>query len=623
MLTTARTAGLFAISFCAAYGQSQPIRIVVNASNPSLRLLHASITMPVQPGPLTLLYPKWIPGDHQPVGPISDLTGIRISAGASTLVWNRDNVDMYGFHLQIPPGATSLTIDLDLILAPEALGPDSSTAATPELMILNWGSLLLYPSGKTTDQLSYQATLGIPKGWRFGTALPVERESAGVIEFKPSSLTTLVDSPLIAGKYFQTIDLSPGSPVPYFLHVAADSARAADVAPELITSWRQLIKEETALFGPGHFRDYHFLLALSDHIQPYAGLEHHESSDNRVMEKALESDGSRRYVGDILPHEMAHSWNGKYRRPEGLATPDYSEPMKGDLLWVYEGLTDYYGRVLAARSGLRTADDFRAELAQFGARFSMRAGRIWRPLVDTAVAVQNTFFARDDYGDYRRSADYYDESTLIWLEADVMIRQLSHGAKSLDDFCRAFVAGPAGMPAVKPYGFDEIVSTLNSVQPYDWAKFLNTRVNAINVNAPVGGITGAGWKLDYTAKRSDIWKFREDYGKFSDFTPSIGITVKEDSTITDVRVNSEAYAAGVAPSTKLIAVNGRQFTPDVLRDALEAGKNSQEPIELLVKDGEFYSSHRVDYHDGDRYPHLVRDSTKPDLLTDIIKPLAK
>jgi len=488
------------------------------------------------------------------------------------------------------------------------------------MMIFNWASLLLYPKGSPTDAINYQATLTVPAGWRYGTALPVEKESGQTIEFKPCSLTTLVDSPLIAGRHFQTLDLNPGGSIPEFAHVAGDSAAAVDVPGELASSWRRLVKEEEAVFGPGHFRSYHFLVSLSDHIQSYSGLEHHESSDNRFVERALLTDSARRYTGDVLPHEMAHSWNGKYRRPAGLATADYSEPMQGDLLWVYEGLTDYYGRVLAARSGIRSAEDFREELALFADRYSNQSGRGWRPLEDTAVAVQDTFFARKDYADFRRGDDYYNESSLIWLEADVLIRRLSSGARSLDDFCRTFAAGPAGVPAVKPYAFEDVVRTLNSVQAYDWRAFLEARVQRIHTQAPVGGIEQAGWKMVYTSTQPDIAKFAEAYRKEYDFMPSIGLALNEDGTISDVRITSKAYAAGVAPSTKLIAVNGRQYTLDVLREALQAARDRAEPIELLVKDGEYYATHRVDYHGGERYPHLERESNTPDLLTDIAKP---
>jgi predicted metalloprotease with PDZ domain len=297
-------------------------------------------------------------------------------------------------------------------------------------------------------------------------------------------------------------------------------------------------------------------------------------------------------------------------------------PMKGDLLWVYERLTQYYGQVLAARSGLFTAEDFRENTAREAARLSAQTGRTWRALEDTAVAVQTTYSARDDYSDYRRGAEYYPESALIWLEADVVIRQMSNGARSLDDFCRIFTGGPAGAPSVKPYDFDEVVATLNRVQTYDWAAFLTERVRKIAPKAPLAGIEGAGWKVTFTDHKSDFQKFAEEYGKRNDFSDSIGFSVKEDGTVVDVRTTSGAYAAGIAPSVKLIAVDGRQYTPEVLRDALHASKTAPGPLELLVKDGEFYSTHRVDYHEGERYPHLERDTTKVDLLSEIAKPRA-
>jgi predicted metalloprotease with PDZ domain len=484
-------------------------------------------------------------------------------------------------------------------------------------MVFYWSAVVLYPAGKPTDDLNYQATLTIPPGWKYGTALPLERQTGSTIEFQPSSLTTLADSPVLAGRYFQTIDLNPGGSVPEVIHIAGDSARAIEAVPELTASWRNLVKQEEAVFGPGHFRDYHFLLSLTDHGLPDAGLEHHESSDNRLLEKGIQEEDFRRAEGDLLPHEMTHSWNGKFRRPVGLATKDYSEPMQGDLLWVYEGLTDYYGRVMAVRSGLRKPEDFRDELAMFAARYSNQAGRGWRPLEDTAVSAQNLYDSRDDYADYRRGVDYYRESTLIWLEADVLIRQMSNGAKSLDDFCRLFTGGAAGKPEVKPYQFDEVVATLKQVQPYDWAEFLNSRIRHVAVKAPLGGIEGGGWKVTWSKDRSDLQKFQEEYAKSSSFLESIGITVKEDATIADVRVTSKAFAAGIAPAMKLIAVNGRQYTPDVLRDALD--EKSAAPLELLVKDGEFYSTRSVDYHDGERYPHLEREAGKTDLLSEIEK----
>ncbi len=607
--------------FCGLlFSQTGVTRLRIDASNVPQRLIHASLTMPVKEGPLTLLYPEWYPGDHRPTGPIGDLVGLKMSGNGAPIPWHRDLVNMSTFHLDVPAGVTELNVELDFIVAPESVEGDSGVTATTEVMMLSFNALLLHPKGQHTDDINFQTTLKVPPGWSYATALPIEREAGNTIEFKPSSLTTLVDSPLLAGRHFRTIDLTPGGPVPHFLHMAADSERALQVSPEYIKSMQNLVREETALFGPGHYRGYHFLLTLSDHI-PGTGEEHHESSDNGMKEDALLTETGRRVNADLFPHEMAHSWNGKYRRPVGLATRDYSEPMKGDLLWVYEGMTQYWGQVLAARSGLYSAQDFRDSLAMVAARLSKQAGRGWRSLEDTAVSVQLSYVARNDYSDFRRGADYYEESMLIWLEADVLIRRLSGGKKSLDDFCQLFHTGaPARMPALKPYTFEDVVATLKQVQPYDWAEFLTTRIKKVAPNAPLEGISGSGWKLTYGDERSAFWKSIEEIDEYANFTHSIGFSVKKDGTIQDVRVTSKAYAAGVPPAAKLIAVNGRQYTVEVLQDALNKAKASTEPIELLVKNGEFYKTYRVDYHDGQQYPRLERVTGTPDVLSEIIRP---
>ena len=443
-------------------------RISVDATDATRRLYHVKMTMPVKPGPLTLLYPQWIPGEHGPTGPVTDLVNVRITSNGQAIPWRRELADMYAFHASIPDGVTSIDIALEYIAAPESSGFTSGGSTTDKLAVLNWNQMLLYPKGTPSDQLNYQADLKVPAGWRYGTALPIENESGQSIQFKPSSLTTLIDSPVLMGSYFKTIDLSPGSTPPHYLHIAADSERATEATPDEITHYQNLVKETGALFGARHYRDYHFLLTLSDHVAHF-GLEHHESSDDRSQERTLIDDSLRRADADLLSHEMTHSWNGKYRRPAGLATPDYDEPMKGNLLWVYEGLTQYIGEILTPRSGLLTADEFRQELAREAAMLDTRAGRAWRPLQDTADAAQLLYDARKDYADLRRGVDYYEEGTLIWLEADVTIRQLSHGARSLDDFVKAFEGPPSSAPMMKPYTFEDVVQAMNAVQPYDWA----------------------------------------------------------------------------------------------------------------------------------------------------------
>ncbi|MDQ6665821.1 MAG: M61 family peptidase [Acidobacteriota bacterium] len=595
-----------------------PVKLSVDATDAPRHLFHAKLAFPVKPGPFTLLYPQWIPGEHGPTGPIADVVGLKISAAGQTVPWKRDSVNMYAFHMEIPPGATTLDVALDFISPPDTGAFSAGGSATSQLAVLSWNQLLLYPDGAPTDRLNYQATLKVPPGWRYGTALAIARETGDTIVFKPSSLTTLIDSPVLTGTNFKTVDLSPGETPPHYLHIAADSERATEITEPEIEHYRNLVKETGALFGARHYRDYHFLLTLSDHVAHF-GLEHHESSDDRVGERSLVDDSLRKLTSGLLPHEFVHSWNGKYRRPAGLATSDYEKPMKGDLLWVYEGLTEYLGEVLTPRSGLSTPEQYRESLAITAAQLDRGAGRTWRPLEDTAIAAQILYGGRADYADYRRGVDYYPEGTLIWLDADVSIRQLSRGKRSLDDFVRAFDGGQSGPPAVRPYTFEDVVAGLNAVQPNDWAEFLNTRLKSTAPHAPLGGITGGGWNLVYTNVRSGIWKTAEEERKFIDMSYSLGIKVKEDGTITDVHIGSPAQKAGVAPEEKLIAVNTRQFTGTALREAIQAAAKTSAPIELLIKDGEFYKTFRVDYHDGEKYPHLERDAAKPDLLAAIIQ----
>jgi predicted metalloprotease with PDZ domain len=614
----------FSLIFAAAtaFAQSEPIRLHVDASDAPRRLIHATMQFPVKPGPMSLLYPKWIPGEHGPTGPIEDLAGVRITANGKPIPWHRDDINIFEFHVDVPQGVSILDVSIDFISPPETGGFSSGGSATTQLALLSWNQFLLYPKDVPTDQLQYQADLKVPNGWRYGTALPIDRESGNEIVFKPSSLTSLIDAPVQTGANFRTVELSPGSPVKHFLHIAADSERATRITDDEVKHYRNLVQEANALFGAHHYRDYHFLLTLSDHVAHF-GLEHHESSDDRIGEDCLVDDDARKLTAGLLPHEFVHSWNGKYRRPAGLATPDYNAPMKGDLLWVYEGLTEYLGEILTPRSGLSTPEEFLGSLAAEAAALDHEAGRTWRPLADTAVAAQVLYNARPDYADLRRGTDFYEEGTLIWLDVDVTLRSLSKGRKSIEDFCQAFHGGPSTDPQVKPYTFNDVVSALNSVQPYDWAGFLNQRLESTSAHAPLDGITNAGYNLVFTAERPALWKTREENRKEIDLSYSLGLSAKESGDVIDVHLNTPAFKAGVAPNTKIIAVNGRQFTMNVLRHAVEDSAKNANPIVLIVKDGEYYKTCNLEYRGGEKYPHLVRDKTKPDLISDIIRPHAK
>ena len=415
-------------------------RLDVDATDAPRRLIHVRLALPAAPGPLTLLYPQWIPGEHGPTGPIADLVNLKFTAGGQTIAWKRDPVDLFAFHLNMPAGAKSLDAAFDFISPPDAGGFSSGSSMTPELAVLSWNQVVLYPQGPPATQLRYQARLRLPSGWQYGTALPVARARNSEIEFRPVSLVTLIDSPVISGAHFRNIDLGIADGAPHFLHIVADDDRAIAAQPEWIERHKRLIAEAGVLFGARHYRQYHFLLTLSDYVANF-GLEHHESSDDRLSERTLTDDTQLQYNADMLSHEFVHSWNGKYRRPAGLITSNYNEPMRGDLLWVYEGLTEYLGEVLATRSGLGTPDRFREWLARDAALLDQSAGRKWRTLSDTAISAQILYGSRDDYSSLRRSVDFYSEGALIWFEADTLIRQLSHGTKSLDDFCRAFFGG--------------------------------------------------------------------------------------------------------------------------------------------------------------------------------------
>jgi len=599
-----------------------PIELNVDASDVTRRLLHAKLTMPVAAGTTRLAYPKWIPGEHGPTGPVTDVADLKITGGGKTLTWRRDPVDLFVIAVDVPAGVSSIEVAFDFLLPPEAGGFSSGSSSTSQLAVISWNQLLMYPAGTPSDQLDFKTTLKVPRGWKYGTALPIARESGDTIEFQPASLTTVVDSPVLAGRNFRTIDLSPGASPPHYLNIAADSTGALQISDEKIAKYRNLVQETGALYGSRHYRDYHFLLTLSDHVAHF-GLEHHESSDDRVAERTLIDDDFWRNSGDLLSHEMTHSWNGKFRRPAGLATPDYGSPMDGALLWVYEGLTQYLGEVLAARSGVWTAEDWRQNAAQTAASMDATPGRKWRPLADTATSAQLLYGDRADWSNLRRSVDFYPEGSLIWLEADTIIRRESRGQKSLDTFIQSFYGGPGGKPELETYTADDLYAALQAVQPYDWRGFFRQRVYEISDRAPMGGITGGGWRLVYRDKPTQLDKSSETAGKRVDVRYSLGLVLDEEGTIVDVMAGSPADRAGMSPAGKLLAVDGRQFSRDMIRAAIRDAKNDSSPIELLVKEADFYKTYRADCHTGERYPDLERVTSQPDLLSDIVKPRAR
>jgi predicted metalloprotease with PDZ domain len=602
---------------CFSADSNGAIRLSVDLTDAPRNFFHAVVTIPASSGDAVFVYPKWIPGNHRPSGPIANVTGLHFRAGGQELVWHRDLVEMYSFHVTVPAGVSEVEASFDLISADSAGG--GGPAASTNLLDLNWNQVVLYPAGQASDAVRVAASARLPEGWKYGTALTTARSNGNEVEFNPVSLTTLVDSPLIAGVHYKEIELVPAGEMPaHYLDLVGDAESDIAMSPRDIAAYRKLVAEADALFGAHHYRQYHFLYTLSDQVGHH-GLEHHESSDNSTGERTLLDPDDHLLEAGLLPHEFTHSWNGKYRRPAGLATKNYQDPMIGDLLWAYEGLTEYLGDVLTARSGLWTPEQYRDALAATAAMLDHRAGRTWRPLEDTAVSVQTLRMLGSHWQNWRRSLDYYPEGELIWLEVDSTIRQLTKGQRSIDDFCRRFHGGESGPPKVVPYTFDDVVRTLNDVAPYDWATLLKERVQRTSTHAPLGGIEKGGWKLVYNDKPNSFISAYEKKGKFADLTDSIGVSIGREGELDDVIHGSPAFAAGLGPGMKMIAVNGRKYSVNRLREALKYAHDSHQPIELIVEASQFYKTYSVPYYDGEKIPHLQRVEGQADILGNILK----
>jgi predicted metalloprotease with PDZ domain len=603
--------------------QTQPIKVMVDVTDAPRKILHAQLTIPVHDGANTLVYPKWIPGEHGPTGPIDNLAGLKFMADGKEIAWRRDDVDMYAFHLNVPQGVTSLDVKLDFLATAAASGFSAGASTSANLAMLSWNEVALYPEGTNAADVMFAPSVKLPEGWQYGTAL--EKIGGGAVDpvFKTVSLEQLVDSPLLAGKYFREVPLAPEISPKHYIDLAADGPEDLELKPESLAAFGNLVRETGALYKSRHYGSYHFLVTLSDQVAHF-GLEHHQSSDDRVPEKTFLDPDLELLSSDLLPHEFTHSWNGKYRRPAGLATPNYQVPMKGNLLWVYEGLTQYLGDVLAGRSHIWSEEQYREYLAMSAAEMDARPGRTWRDLEDTAVAAQILYGTGSEWDNWRRSVDYYPEGELVWLDVDTTLRKLSKDKKSINDFCALFYGLHGNTaPEVIPYTFDDLVAALNQVVPNDWAAFLHERLNTKADHAPLEGIQQGGYQLVYDDKPSDYTKAAETVHEEEDAWWSIGIDVENSGRVSDVLVGSPADKAGFGPGMTVVAVNGRAYTSALLKDALDRSKTTNAPMEFIVANTGYYKVLHVDYHGGQRYPHLEAIKGQKDLLAEILKPMTK
>jgi predicted metalloprotease with PDZ domain len=601
-------------------GPAGPVALTVRLPNPKQKILYVQERMPVRPGPLTLYYPKYIPGDHAPDGPIGTMMGLEITAGGQRIAWLRDEVDMFTFHLTVPTGVERIDIRFQF---------PAADRVTPRLMGLEWNDVALYQAGYPTKVQMYEPTLVIPAGWRYASALTTEEQSAGRITFKPVPFNTLVDSPVIAGKYFRELDLTPaGSSVHRYLDMVDDDAATLDRSDTHIADYRHLVEQAQALFHSHHYDDYHFLLTLSDYVST-GGLEHHQSSDDRARGGTKMFADADHFMLDasLLPHEYTHSWNGKFMRPAGLWQPNFERPEHAPMLWVYEGLTVYLGDVLTARSGLWSPDTWRQVVAYRAAVMAHQTGREWRPLIDTTVAAQLLYGSPSAWANWRRQTDFYREGELLWLAVDMKIRTLSQDRRSIDDFARQFFGADTGSSTTHTYTFHDVVAALHAVQPYDWASFLHNWLYGVGQQVPLlSGITASGWRLVYSDQPSRYQKALENVGegelsgKGVNAMFSVGLFLDREGNVEDVLWNGPAFKAGLAPGMKLVAIDGHPYSTGVLRSEIAQAQKSKKPLQVVAK-GDGVSAPYAVYSDGGRkYPHLVRVPGTADYLQQILAP---
>ncbi len=614
-------ASLLCLLAAPALHAAADLTVRIDARDIPRKHVHTELTLAAKPGPLVLVFPKWIPGEHAPSGPLDTIIGLEIKAKGSRLPWQRDPLDMFSITVTVPPGADHVDISLDSGLSIGSGSFTSAPGSSEQLAIIAWNEFVLLPKGRDADTISATGAITPPEGWDTACSLDSHPAAQGGVEFETVPLSQLIDSPVQIGRFTKRVALTGSAPSPGIQHsiaIAADSAAMLETPADFAQSYSNLVAEAGALFASRHYRHYTWLLSLSDHVAHF-GEEHHESSDNRGDENTLSEPETRKGLAELLAHEYVHSWNGKYRRPQGLLSPDYQKPMDGSLLWVYEGMTQFWGDVLPARAGLYSAADARELIAVTAGDFEIGPGVNWRPMSDTAVQAQRLYDAPLAWTSARRSVDFYEASVYLWLDVDAEIRTRTAGHASLDDFVKRFYGGPDGKAALKPYAERELYDTLAAIAPGEWRSFVHRHLDAPGTEAMFNALARTGWKLTYSAEKNPWIELAQKRRKSTERCWSIGLRLDEKGAIVDTTEGRAAALAGAGPGMTVVAVNGRKFTPEGLDAAILEAQKTRQPIALLVETDDYYRTLSVPYFDGPRYPHLTRIESTPDTLTEVLK----
>ncbi|HUY11408.1 MAG TPA: M61 family peptidase [Candidatus Dormibacteraeota bacterium] len=625
MTTALATAAFFVLAphvAAAASGTPQLVPSLATASNPETLLLDAReaprgimiahLHIPAQPGNFTVVYPKWIPGEHGPTGPIGDLDMLSVRVNGKKVEWRRDLVNLYAFHVQVPAGANAIDVTFR-----EIENANGDTMGTSKIAIVNWNRDLLYQSDTNARDVIVKSSIILPAGWHYGSSMPRASRTGQQIDFKPVTLAFIVDTPLDMGQYAKKIVLWQQGSAKQVLDAFADHPEDLNFSPKLIKEYKRMTPQALALYGARHWYVYHSLLTLSNSIG-FQGIEHHQSSDNRAPEDFMTNPMMQLAAGDLLTHEFSHSWNGKYRRPFDLYQPNFQIPERTELLWVYEGMNQYLGDLLSFRMGIRKASLYPEYLATVYARMDTERGRDYRPIIDLTTSAPYLYQSGGDYTSLRRTAgDFYSEGELMWLDVDTIIRKESHGTKSLDTFLHLYAGPPNTGPITVLYNREQIEGLLAKVVPYNWHAFFQKYVYSVAVHPP-DAITRAGFTLVYNAKPNKFMQAGMALRHYVDAWYSLGITMGPTGAIGDVRRGSPAWTAMLSPHEKVVAIDGRAFSPKVLTRALVRAQKNKQPIALLIESNGYFNSVNVSYTGGPQYPHLVRIKGTTDMLAQIM-----
>jgi predicted metalloprotease with PDZ domain len=598
--------------------EQDPATLILDASRAADGIMEVRERIPATAGSFTIVYPKWIPGEHGPTGPLNDLAALRISADGAPLDWRRDPNDLYAFHVDVPAGTQAIDAEFDVLM-----NASGDVMSSHSLAIVNWNRALLYQDGIDSHRYFVKPSIVLPPGWDFATALRGAMQSGNRIDFAVTPLNMLVDSPLDLGRYVRKWNLWQEGSAFVQLDAFADHPQDLDLPASLLRAYQRVPDEAFALYGSRHFADYHALLTLSDAVG-FQGIEHHQSSDNRAPDDFLTDPDESLSGGDLVTHEFSHSWNGKYRRPADLTTPNFQVPQLTDLLWVYEGMNQYLGDLLSFRAGIREPKQYPEYLATVYSEMDTETGRATTPLIDLTTGAPYYYLARGDYGAIRRNAgDFYTEGELVWLDVDTIIRERSHGARSLDTFLHRYTEPALTGPIVKTYTRGEIETLLNEVEPYDWHAFFDKYVYQRSVHPPADELARSGWKFVYTEKpNAFITASQADDPGITGWY-SYGADLSAKGVVRDVREGSPAWRAGLAPGMHVLAVDNQEFSAGVFEYALKKAQHSSAPISLITSQTGWFQTLSLDYHDGVRYPHLERIEGTPDMLAAIMLPHAK